>query len=68
MSKKTDAAFAERLEQYLFQVGRTYGALERAAGVTDRVAFWRGKTEEEARAALREMIAARLRSGELVLA
>jgi hypothetical protein len=43
----------------------TYADVEALAGVTDRDAFWKGKTEDEARAALREMIRARVASGEL---
>ena len=43
----------------------TYGQLEAAAGVTDRAAFWHGKTEAQARAALRVMILDRVLQGEL---
>lgn len=45
--------------------GCTYGQLERAAGVADRVAFWTGKTEDEGRAELRRMIRDRIQRGEL---
>lgn len=57
--------FDETLRRVLWACP-TYGQLERAAGVTDRLAFWKGKTEDQARAELREMIAARVRSGEVV--
>ncbi len=35
----------------------TYGDLERAAGITDRAAFWRGRTEAEGRTELHALIA-----------
>lgn len=35
----------------------TYGELERLAGVTDREAFWKGKTEAQGRAELYQRIA-----------
>jgi len=59
MNKARKAELAERLRRVLWECP-TYGQLEAAAGVTDREAFWRGKTEEQARAALREMIARKL--------
>lgn len=43
----------------------TWGEKEKLAGVTDRNAFWEGKTEEQARAALRELIRERVVRGEL---
>lgn len=41
----------------------TYGQLEAAAGITDREAFWKGKTEEQARAELRRLILGRVLAG-----
>ncbi len=63
MSKKSkrDAEFAEQLRIVLREC-RTYGQLEAAAGVTDRVAFWRGKNEDQAREELHRLIAERLRA------
>lgn len=65
MSKRdraTDAAVAARVEQLRWEL-RTYGRIEAAAGVTDRVAFWKQHpTEESARAALWSMIEKRVRS------
>lgn len=43
----------------------TYGQLELLAGVVDRHGFWHGKTEQEGRAELREMIRRRILNGEL---
>lgn len=62
MKKRSDTELAERLQKVLWDC-RTWGSLERAAGVTDRQAFWKGKTETEAGAVLRSMIAERLRNG-----
>jgi hypothetical protein len=66
-SSKRDAELAARVERVV-RACVTYGEIERAAGVTDRAAFWKGKSEEQARAVLREMIATRLLSGELKVA
>ncbi len=63
-NKASDRAVDERIRRVLATC-TTYGELESAAGVTDRLAFWKGKTEADARAALRQMIAARVRAGEL---
>ena len=38
---------------------RSWGDLERAAGITDREAFWRDKTEDQARAECVALIAER---------
>lgn len=61
---KAAAELAARLKRVLWEC-RSYGQLEAAAGVTDRVAFWRGKTEEQVRAELHDLVLARLRRGEL---
>lgn len=66
MSKKTDAEFAEMLDRVVRRCV-SWGDLERAAGVTDRVAFWAGKSEYQAREVLRGLIAGRLRRGEIGL-
>lgn len=46
---------------------RTWGAIENAAGINDRAAFWREKDEAQARAACAAMISARIDAGELVV-
>lgn len=63
MSKKADE-LAERVRRVLW-VCHTWGLMERAAGVTDRLAFWRGKTEDEARRVLQALIAERVKRGEV---
>jgi hypothetical protein len=62
--KKSDAEFAATVARFIWDC-RTWGELERAAGVTDRLAFWRDKTEDEVRTELRNLIAERFRRGEL---
>jgi hypothetical protein len=42
-----------------------WGQLEAAAGVTDRSAFWKGKTEDEVRAEIRKLIEGRVTRGEI---
>ena len=49
----------------LYGKGKTYGELERLAGVADRMEFWRDKDEPQARAALLAMIRRRVEKGEL---
>ena len=43
----------------------TWGQLEAAAGVTDRQAFWRHRSEDVARLELHRLIAERVKAGEL---
>lgn len=60
--KATEDAVAARVEQ-IRRACCNYGQLEAAAGVTDRVAFWKQHpTEESARAALRSLIEQRVRA------
>lgn len=61
---KRDQEITEQVERLCRRLC-TYGQIETAAGVTDRVSWWRGKSEEQARAELREMIANRIRRGEI---
>lgn len=42
----------------------TYGELELLAGITDRAAFWRGKSETAARGELQGRIAHRIAVGD----
>lgn len=60
MSKLEKAIKAE--VDRIWLANRTYGDLERAAGVLDRNEFWKDKpTEDEGRIALRKLIEQRVR-------
>lgn len=63
--RQVEAAVAERLRKLRWDL-KTYGMIEAAAGVTDRIAFWKQHpTEDSARAALWSLIEKRVRAGEL---
>lgn len=55
----------ERLASLRFR-HNTWSGLEMLAGVTDRDAFWKGKSEAQARIELLQMIRSRLERGELL--
>ena len=56
---------AQRIAFQMARQAGTYGRIEALAGVTDRVAFWKDRTEQQARHDLRALIAERLLRGEL---
>lgn len=59
-NKAVEAILARHLSK-----ARSYGAIEALAGITDRMAFWADKNEDEARLALRQRIRERIVAGEL---
>jgi hypothetical protein len=52
-----------RLAHVLFQ-NNSWGAVERLGGITDRNAWWHGKTEAQARDELRRLIRERIVNGD----
>lgn len=65
MTKKRDTDTQAEADRIVWRCV-SYGQLEAAAGITDREAFWKGKTEEQARAELRRLILDRVRRGERI--
>lgn len=49
-------------QRYRTYAPGAYGELERLAGILDREAFWRGKTESQARTEIHERIRERIAS------
>lgn len=65
MKTKITPAEVDRILAKLWWDNHTYGQIERLAGITDRLAFWKGKTEDQVREELKAMIRRRIVSGEL---
>lgn len=65
MRKLKDKEIDEQLRIVSFRAS-TWGEKERLAGITDRNAWWEGKTLEQAGAELQRLIRERIARGELL--